>query len=101
GWAVGLGAGLYMLYDTPNLVTGKTHFGGAQYALLHFGIDTKVTLYTGLIALALNLIVTFLVTAVVRMTRGADLPDQTSPEDYGVDAGDPGVEPLPATPVAG
>jgi SSS family solute:Na+ symporter len=35
----------------PNLVTGKEHFGGAQYALSHFGLDTKVTVYTGLIAL--------------------------------------------------
>ncbi len=94
GWAVGLAGGLYMLYDTPNPVTGKEHFGGAQYALSNFGIDTKVTLYTGLIAIVLNLIVTVLVTAVVRMTRGAEFPDQTSPEDYGVEAGDPGMEPL-------
>ncbi len=95
GWAAGLGSGLYMLYDTPNPVTGKTHFGGAQYALTHFGLDTKVTLYTGVIALAVNLLVTFLVTAVVRMTKGAPLPDQTTPEDYGVESGDPGVEALP------
>ncbi len=94
GWAVGLGAGLYMLYDTPNPITGKTHFGGAQYALSKFGIDTKVTLYTGLIAITINLIVTFLVTAVVRMIGRPDLPDQTTPQDYGVEAGDPGVGPL-------
>ena len=37
-----------------------------QYALSNFGLDTKVTLYTGLIAIAVNLIVTFVVTAVVR-----------------------------------
>jgi solute:Na+ symporter, SSS family len=95
GWAVGLGAGLYMLYDTPNLITGKTHFGGAQYALSKFGIDTKVTLYTGLIAIAVNLIVTFLVTVAVRLMGRGDLPDQTSPEDYGVEAGDPDVKRLP------
>ena len=94
GLVAGLAAGLYMLWETPNLVTGKEHFGGAQYALSHFGIDTKVTLYTGLIAIAVNLIVTFLVTVVVRMMGRADLPDQTSPEDYGVEAGDPGVEPV-------
>jgi SSS family solute:Na+ symporter len=91
GLAAGLAAGLYMVYNTPNLVTGKTHFGGAQYALSHFGIDTKVTIYTGIIALAVNLIVTFVVTAVVRRV---DLPDQTSPDDYDVEAGDPGVKPL-------
>jgi SSS family solute:Na+ symporter len=91
GLVAGLAAGLYMLYNTPNAVTGKTHFGGAQYALSHFGIDTKVTLYTGVIALAINLLVTFVVTALVRRV---DLPDQTSPDDYDVEAGDPGVEPL-------
>ena len=91
GLIAGLAAGLYMLYNTPNAVTGKAHFGGAQYALSHFGIDTKVTLYTGVIALAVNLIVTFVVTAVVRRV---DLPDQTSPDDYVVEAGDPGVKDL-------
>jgi solute:Na+ symporter, SSS family len=95
GLVGGLAAGLYMLYKTPNLVTGKTHFGGAQYALSHFGIDTKVTLYTGIIALAVNLIVTFVVTAVVRRVV---LPDQTTPDDYHVEAGDPGVKPLELDP---
>ena len=98
GWALGMAAGLYMLYDTPNVVTGKTHFGGAQYALSNFGIDTKVTLYTGLIALALNLIVAAVVTMIVRATKGAELEDRTHPDDYEVEAGDPGVEELPATP---
>ena len=47
GWAGRHGSGLYMLYDTPNPVLGKAHFGGAQYALSNFGLDTKITLYTG------------------------------------------------------
>jgi SSS family solute:Na+ symporter len=98
GWAVGMAAGLYMLYDTPNPVTGKVHFGGAQYALSNFGIDTKTTLYTGLIALALNLVVAFVVTGIVRATNGPVLEDRTSPHDYEVEAGDPGVEELPPTP---
>ena len=82
---------MYMLYKTPNLVTGKEHFGGAQYALSHFGLDTKVTVYTGVIALVINLLVTFVVTVFV---RGRTLPDQTEPADYELEAGDPGVEPL-------
>src|SRR5919198_2381999 len=58
GWAVGLVAGLYMLYDTPNAMSGKAHFGGPQYALSKLGFgDTKTTIYTGLVALALNIIV--------------------------------------------
>ncbi|HEX2104468.1 MAG TPA: sodium:solute symporter [Solirubrobacteraceae bacterium] len=98
GWAVGMVAGLYMLYDTPNPNTGKEHFGGAQYALSNFGIDTEVTVYTGLIAIALNLIVAFAVTAIVRGMKGPELPDRTSPDDYEVEAGDPGVEELPESP---
>ena len=82
---------MYMLWETPNAVTGKEHFGGAQYALSHFGLDTKVTLYTGVIALAINLLVTFVVTLFV---RGHELPDQTAPDDFVLEAGDPGVEPL-------
>src|SRR5919202_2440857 len=37
GWAAGMVAGLYMLDDTPNAGTGKTHFGGPQYALSKLG----------------------------------------------------------------
>jgi len=91
GLVAGLAGGMYMLYDTANAVTGKAHFGGAQYALSNFGIDTKVTVYTGIIALAINLIVTFAVSAVARRVV---LPDQTAPADYDLEAGDPGVEPL-------
>jgi SSS family solute:Na+ symporter len=96
GWAVGMAAGLYMLYDTPNAVTGKAHFGGPQYLLskLHIG-DGKTTIYTGIIALALNLIVAIVVSLVV---RGKRFEDRTSPDDYEVEAGDPGVHELPATP---
>jgi len=97
GWALGMAAGLYMLYDTPNPNTGKEHFGGAQYALSKLGIDTDVTVYTGLLALALNLIVAAVVTMIVRATKGPELEDRTRPDDYEVEAGDPGVEPLPAS----
>jgi SSS family solute:Na+ symporter len=101
GWAVGMLAGLYMLYDTPNPTTGRAHFGGAQYALSKLGFgDTKVTLYTGFIAVILNLVVGFVVTALVRTgRRGPQLVDETTPEDYEVEAGDRGVGPLADTPL--
>jgi len=98
GWAVGMAAGMWMLYDTPNPNTGKEHFGGAQYALSNFGIDTEVTIYTGLIAIALNLIVAFAVTAVLRATRAPELEDRTAADDYEVEQGDPGVHELPEEP---
>src|SRR5215208_4269578 len=92
GWAVGLLAGMYMLYDTPNATSGKAHFGGPQYALSNFGVDTKVTVYTGLIALLLNIIVATVGTLILRAAN-APRPDTdpTRDEDYLVEAGDPGV----------
>jgi SSS family solute:Na+ symporter len=97
GWFVGLVSGLYMVYDTPNPATGKTHFGGSSYALSNFGFDTKVTVYTGILALLANLAVVIVGTPLLKMTRAPEPPDSTRDVDYEVEAGDPEVEPLPAT----
>jgi len=98
GWAVGLAAGMWMLYDTPNPTTGKEHFGGAQYALSKLGLgDTDLTVYTGLIALALNLVVVVAGSLVLRATGAAPGTDVTRPDDYEADADAPGVAPLPAS----
>jgi SSS family solute:Na+ symporter len=98
GWAAGLLAGLVMLYDTPNVATGKEHFGGAQYALSNFGLDTEVTLYTGILALAVNLLVVVAGSFLARAIGAPAGDDITRSEDYEVEAGDPDVEPLPGTP---
>jgi SSS family solute:Na+ symporter len=99
GWAAGMAAGLYMLYDTSNAVTGKAHFGGPQYLLSKFGLtDGKTTLYTGIIALALNLIVAIVVSLVLRGRREQGFEDRTTPDDYEVEAGDPGVKDVDAAP---
>jgi SSS family solute:Na+ symporter len=98
GWAAGLLAGLLMVYDTPNPATGKEHFGGAQYALSKFGFDTDVTLYTGIIALALNLIIVVVGSFVLRAMGAPAGEDVTRSQDFEVEAGDPGVEPLPGAP---
>src|SRR3954452_22239856 len=97
GWAVGIASGLYMLYDTPNATTGKAHFGGPQYLLSKFGIDTKTAVYTGVIALALNLIVTLVLTLVFRALKTPHGEDITEPEDYELERGDAGVEELHAS----
>ena len=94
GWATGLAAGMYMLYDTPNAVTGKTHFGGPQYALSNFGFDTKVVIYTGLVALLVNIAVCALATFALRAAKRPYGEDATEPSDYVLEAGDPGVEQL-------
>jgi SSS family solute:Na+ symporter len=99
GWAVGMVAGLYMLYSTANAVTGKAHFGGAQYKLsnISFFGDTKLTVYTGAIALGLNLLVAIVVSVFLR-GRQRDFEDRTRSDDYFVEAGDPGVKDVEMAP---
>jgi SSS family solute:Na+ symporter len=96
GWAAGLTTGLIMLYKTPNPLTGKQHFGGAQYALSHFGSDTKVTVYTGILALLVNLVVTAVGTLVLRAVRVPAGVDATEARDYHLES-DAEVGPLPVT----
>jgi SSS family solute:Na+ symporter len=98
GWAAGIASGLVMLYDTPNPLIGKQHFGGAQYAFSNFGTDTKVTAYTGIIALLLNIVVTLAASLVLRAAGGPRGEDSTVERDYFVEAGDPDARPLPAAP---
>jgi SSS family solute:Na+ symporter len=97
GWLVGMVAGLYMVYDTPNPATGKAHFGGSSYLMSHFGFDTKVAVYTGIIALIANLAVAIIGSLLLRAFHAPERPDSTTSPDYEVEAGDPGVEPLPAS----
>jgi solute:Na+ symporter, SSS family len=97
GWLAGMVSGLYMLYDTPNPTTGKTHFGGSSYLLSNFSLDTKVSIYTGILALLVNLIVVVVGTLLLRAFKAPEPPDETTAPDYEVEAGDPGVEPLAAT----
>jgi SSS family solute:Na+ symporter len=99
GWAAGMIAGLYMVYDTPNPLTGKAHFGGAQYELSKLGFgDTKVTIYTGIVALALNLAIVVVGSLVLRRAGTPAGDDATVPDDYVFEPSEPGAAPLPATP---
>jgi len=92
----GLAAGLYMLYNTPNVATGRAHFGGSQYALSKLGLDSTLTIYTGLLALLANVLIAVLGTVILRAMRGHDeREDATAPADYHVEAGDPDVEAVP------
>jgi SSS family solute:Na+ symporter len=98
GWLVGLVVGLWMLYDTPNAATGKEHFGGAQYALSKLGLDTDWTMYTGILALAANLLVVIVGSLVLRALNAPPGEDVTQTGDYDAELGEAGVKPLPGTP---
>jgi len=91
GWVVGMAGGLGMLYTIPNPVTKREHFGGSAFALSKLGLDTKLTIYTGFIAVALNLIVAVIATLIARAAKVPDGPDATAPSDYYADEGDPKI----------
>jgi solute:Na+ symporter, SSS family len=97
GWAAGLVTGMIMLYKTPNPLTGKEHFGGAQYALSHFGWDTKVTIYTGMLALAVNLVVTAVGSLILNVMHAPAGTDETQARDYHLESDADVVHPLPVS----
>jgi SSS family solute:Na+ symporter len=91
GWVAGMVAGMWMLYRIPNPATKKLHFGGSAYPLNDIGLDTKMTVYVGAIALAINLVVAVLATVLLRALGTADGVDVTRADDYVADEGDPKV----------
>ncbi|TDD93642.1 monocarboxylate uptake permease MctP [Actinomadura rubrisoli] len=97
GWAAGLAAGLWMLYETPNPAKHKEHFGSPAFNLGDFGLDTKMTVYVGMLALAVNLAVAVAGTAVCRAAKLADGVDATRPGDYLADEDDPKTKKLEIT----
>ena len=96
GWAVGMVLGMSMLYNIANPLVDKEHFAGSQWALSRWGVDTDVTVYVGLIAVAANLLVAAVVTLVLRAMKVPVGEDVTHETDYHVEAGDPDVEEIPA-----
>jgi SSS family solute:Na+ symporter len=86
GWAVAMVYGTWTEYNVSSPV--QKHFGGplAEFPFT----DTRV--YVALTAFVLNLLVVIVGTLVLRALNVPDGVDSTRPEDYGVDAGDSGVE---------
>ncbi|MEV4624085.1 monocarboxylate uptake permease MctP [Asanoa sp. NPDC049573] len=98
GWFAGMALGTWMLYQIPNAATGRAHFGGSAFPLNKFGfIDSTTTVYVGLVAVAVNLAVAALVTLALRAGKVPDGGDDTTPDDYFADEGDPRVS-VPAQP---
>ncbi|MCI4061957.1 sodium:solute symporter [Micromonospora sp. R77] len=95
GWVAGMGLGMWMLYQIANPVTGKKHFAGSAFPLSEFGFDTKKTIYVGIVAVLVNLVVAALLTLALRAGKVADGVDRTTPDDYFADEGDPRVTPGP------
>ncbi|KMS80723.1 sodium:solute symporter [Streptomyces leeuwenhoekii] len=86
GWAVGMVYGTLAAYGVASPT--QKHFGGSAKEIPGIGEIG----YIGLTAFVLNLVVTVVLTVVLRAAKAPDGVDETSPEDYTADAGDPGVQ---------
>src|SRR5919199_6438581 len=100
GWAAGMVVGLWMLYEIPKLdpatkAVVKEHFGGSAFALSKLGLDTKATIYPGIVSLLVNLLVVVVITLVLRAMKVADGVDATADTDYTAEREDPSVRDLP------
>ena len=96
GWAVGMTAGFYMLYDTPNAVTGTRALrrrAVRAVELRHRHEDDGLHGHHRARAEPDRRDRR----EPVRAAAGR-FEDRTSPDDYDVEAGEPGVQDLPATP---
>jgi SSS family solute:Na+ symporter len=93
GWIVGMGLSIYMLWITPNPAPGGSqHFGSSTFALSHWGLNTTAGIWTGIVGLVANVLVSAVLTPVLRRApRGTD---ETNAADYHVEA------PVPPLPVA-
>ena len=103
GWAVGMLVGMWTLWTIPQVAYGangattvvKEHFGGSAFKLSELGLDTKLTIWAGIIAIVANLLVAIVVTFVLRAMNVEDGRDETTLRDYFADRGDPRVRDLP------
>ncbi|WP_406342591.1 monocarboxylate uptake permease MctP [Streptomyces sp. NBC_00648] len=86
GWAVGMAYGTLAAYGVASPT--QKHFGGSSKNIPGIGEIG----YIGLTAFLLNVAVTVVLTVVLRALKAPDGVDETSPEDYTADAGDPGVQ---------
>ncbi len=85
GWIAGMTAGLAMLYTIPNPATHHAHFGGSAFPLDTLGLPWHTPIYAGFVAVAVNLAVSALGTAIARAAKLADGADATLPDDYFAD----------------
>ncbi|MEU7058359.1 monocarboxylate uptake permease MctP [Streptomyces sp. NPDC046197] len=86
GWAVGMVYGTLAAYGVASPT--QKHFGGSAKEIPGIGEIG----YIGLTAFVFNVVVAVVLTFVLRALKAPEGTDETKPEDYTADAGDPGVE---------
>jgi SSS family solute:Na+ symporter len=83
-----MATGVWMLYVTPNPAAKQAHWGGSSFALSHLGLHTGQGLYTGFIAVVVNLAVTGVVSLAAKALKVPDGIDATATTDYFTDEHD-------------
>jgi SSS family solute:Na+ symporter len=97
GWAVGMIYGTWTAWNNPKIGEPGSHFGSPLDPFLSVPwsetfLPFETAVYIGLTAFLLNLVVTIVLTAILRAIRVPSGVDQTKPADYHADLGDKGVE---------
>ncbi len=97
GWAVGMIYGTWTAWNNPKLGDPGSHWGSPLDPFLSVPwsdtfLPFETLVYIGFTAFLLNLIVTVVLTAILRALKVPGGVDQTSPPDYHADMGDAGVE---------
>jgi SSS family solute:Na+ symporter len=75
-------------------VVVKEHFGGSNWALSRWGLETDVSLYIGLITLVANVVIVVVITTLLKLFHISPNLDHTRSEDYHVDADVEGIDRL-------
>jgi SSS family solute:Na+ symporter len=104
GWIAGMLTAIWTLWTIPAVTFGpngtrtvtKEHFGGSAFKLSELGFDTNLTMWAGIVALAVNLIVAIVATFVLRAMNVEDGADETQLSHYFADRGDARVHDLPS-----
>ncbi|MGI5254432.1 monocarboxylate uptake permease MctP [Actinacidiphila glaucinigra] len=86
GWAVGMAYGTWVAYGVAS--PAQKHFGGSSDTIPVIGQIG----YIGLTAFVLNVVVTVVLTLVLRAVKAPEGVDETTKADFTADAGDPGVQ---------
>jgi SSS family solute:Na+ symporter len=97
GWAVGMIYGTWTAWNNPKIGDPGSHFGSPLDPFLSVPWSDKflpfeTLVYIGFTAFLINLVVTVVLTAILRAAKVPAGVDQTSPADYHADEGDVGVE---------
>ncbi|MFJ4844011.1 MULTISPECIES: monocarboxylate uptake permease MctP [unclassified Streptomyces] len=86
GWAVGMVYGTWVAYGVAS--PAQKHFGGSSDTIPVIGQIG----YIGLTAFVLNVVVSVVLTLVLRAVKAPEGVDETAQQDYSADAGDPDVQ---------